>query len=57
MVGLAARLGIRRLAAIVAPGNAASIALLQRLGLRLDRRASLAPGQPQVDVYLADLDG
>lgn len=57
VVRLAARLGIRRLAAIVAPGNAASIALLQRLGLRLERRACLAPGQPEVDVYLADLDG
>ena len=45
------------IAAIVAPANAASIALLQRLGLRLERRACLAPGQPEVDVYLADLDG
>lgn len=53
----AAALGIRRLAAIVAPGNAASIALLQRLGLRFARRATLAPGQPPVDVYLGELDG
>lgn len=53
----AAALGIRTLAGIVSPANAASIALLQRLGLRFERRASLAPGQPQVDVYLAELDG
>ncbi|WP_306397073.1 GNAT family N-acetyltransferase [Telluria beijingensis] len=53
----AAALGIRRLAAIVAPGNAPSIALLQRLGLRFTRRATLAPGQPPVDVYLTELDG
>jgi len=57
VMGLAARLGIRRLAAIVSPGNAASIALLQRLGLRFERCASLAPGQSPVNVYLADLDG
>lgn len=53
----AAALGIRRLAAITTPGNTASIALLQRLGLGFDRYASLAPGQPPVNVYLADLDG
>ena len=53
----AAALGIRKLAAIASPANTASIALLQRLGLRFERRASLAPGQPQVEVYLADLDG
>lgn len=53
----AAALGIRRLAAITSPTNAASIALLQRLGLRFERRASLAPDQPPVNVYLAELDG
>ncbi|MGF6274965.1 RimJ/RimL family protein N-acetyltransferase [Massilia sp. UYP11] len=57
VVRLAVRLGIRRLAAIVAPDNAASIALLQRLGLRFERRATLAPGQPPVDLYLTDLEG
>ena len=50
-------LGIRRLAAITSPGNTASIALLQRLGLRFERCASLAPDQPPVNIYLADLDG
>jgi len=53
----AAALGIRRLAAITSPANAASIALLQRLGLRFERCASLAPGQPPVNVYLAEPDG
>lgn len=53
----AAALGIRRLAAITSPANTASIALLQRLGLRFDRHASLAPDQPPVNVYLAELDG
>lgn len=53
----AAALGIGRLAAITTPGNTASIALLLRLGLRFERCASLAPGQPPVNVYLAELDG
>jgi len=48
-------LGIRRLAAITSPANAASIALLLRLGLRFERCASLAPGQPPVNIYLAEL--
>lgn len=53
----AAALGIRRLAAITTPGNTASIALLLRLGLRFERSASLAPDQPPVNIYLAELDG
>lgn len=53
----AAALGIRTLAAITSPANTASIALLQRLGLRFERRASLAPDQPPVNIYLAELDG
>jgi len=53
----AAALGIRKLAAIASPANTASIALLQRLGLRFERRASLAPDQPPVNIYLAELDG
>lgn len=56
VLGHAARLGIRRLAAITHPGNAASIALLLRLGLRFERCSSLAPEQPPVNVYLADLE-
>lgn len=51
----ARRLGITRLAAFTAPANAASIALLLRLGLRFERTAVLVPGQPAVSVYLTDL--
>jgi RimJ/RimL family protein N-acetyltransferase len=51
----AAGLGIRRLAAITTPGNTPSIALLLRLGMRFERCASLAPGQPALNLYLADL--
>ncbi|MBQ5947215.1 GNAT family N-acetyltransferase [Massilia sp. ST3] len=48
-------LGIPRLVAITTPGNAASIGLLLKLGLRFERQASLAPSEPPVNVYLADL--
>jgi RimJ/RimL family protein N-acetyltransferase len=51
----ARQLGITRLAAITAPENAASITLLLRLGLRLERQAVLVPGQPAVNVYMVDL--
>ncbi|WP_211223675.1 GNAT family N-acetyltransferase [Massilia niastensis] len=51
----AAALGIRRLAAITAPGNWASIGLLLKLGMRFDRLAALAPGEDAVNVYLLDL--
>lgn len=53
----AAALGIRTLVGITSPANMASIVLLQRLGLRFARCASLAPDQPPVNVYLAELDG
>lgn len=56
VVGHAATLGIERLAAITHPGNAASIALLLRLGLRFDKLASLAPDQPPINLYLGDVD-
>lgn len=48
-------LGLQRLAAITDPDNTASIALLRKLGLRFERFAVLAPGQPGVNVYLMDL--
>ena len=48
-------LGLRRLVAITAPANEASIGLLLKLGLRFERQASLAPGEPAVNVYLAQL--
>ena len=48
-------LGATRLAAIASPANTASIALLLRLGLRFERMASVTPGKPPVNLYLADL--
>lgn len=51
VAGHARRLGILRLAAIASPGNAASIGLLLKLGMRFERFAELVPGQPGVNVY------
>lgn len=48
-------LGIVHLAAIVDPANAASVALLRKLGMRYERHAHFTPGQPGVDVYLMEL--
>ncbi|UVW28066.1 GNAT family N-acetyltransferase [Massilia sp. H6] len=47
-------LGIAQLAAIAAPANLASIGLLLKLGMRLDRFAVLDPGQPGVNIYLME---
>lgn len=42
--------GLRRILAIVSPGNAASIAVLEKLGMRSEGRRELAPGN-EVLVY------
>ena len=55
VVGHARALGIGRLAAITTPTNAASIALLLKLGMRFERQASLVPQEPPVNIYLAEL--
>jgi len=51
LTGHARSLGIPRLAAIVNPDNTASIGLLLKLGMRYERFAVLAEGQPGVNVY------
>jgi RimJ/RimL family protein N-acetyltransferase len=48
-------LGIPRLAAITTPGNAASIALLLRLGMRFVGMRSVVPGEPDLNFYRMDL--
>lgn len=55
VVGQARSLGIPRLAAITAPDNAASIALLLKLGMRFERSEALAPETSPVNLYLLDL--
>lgn len=46
--------GLGRIAAIVSPGNAASIRLLEKLGMRFDRTATLDPDKPAVSIYVSD---
>lgn len=55
VVGHARTLGIPRLAAITTPGNAASIALLLRLGMRFEGRRVLVAGEPELNLYGMDL--
>ncbi len=46
-----AALGLRRIVAIVAPDNARSIRVLRKLGMEYERMVSLAPGQPELQLY------
>lgn len=57
VVAHARSLGIARLAAITTPGNAASIALLLRLGMRYQGRRRLVAGEPELNLYGMDLPG
>lgn len=51
VVAHAHTLGIPRLAAITTPGNAASIGLLLRLGMRFEGRRALVAGEPELNLY------
>ena len=48
-------IGLRRLVAIVSPENAASKAVLQRLGLAYERTTRLTPDAHEVDLFARDL--
>jgi len=54
-VAHARTLGIPRLAAITTPGNAASIALLLRLGMRQRGTVSLKAGEQDLNLYWMNL--
>lgn len=45
------RLGLERIIAIVAPGNAASIRLLEKLGFAYEHRVRLAAGAEEISLY------
>lgn len=47
--------GLKRLLAIVNPDNAASIRVLEKLGMRFERMVSLSPGEPEVKLFAVDL--
>ena len=55
VVAHARTLGIARLAAITTPGNAASIALLLRLGMRFVGMRTVVAGEPELNQYRMDL--
>lgn len=55
VVAHARTLDIPRLAAITTPGNAASIGLLLRLGMRFEGRRCLVEGEPELNLYRMDL--
>ena len=51
----ARRLGRPRVVAIVSPGNAASVRLLEKLGFAAEGRTRLTPDASEVDVYALPL--
>ena len=51
VVAHARALGIPRLVAITTPGNAASIQLLLRLGMRFEGMRALVAGEPELNLY------
>lgn len=55
VVAHARTLGIARLVAITTPGNAASIALLLRLGMCFQGKRVVVAGEPELNLYGMDL--
>jgi RimJ/RimL family protein N-acetyltransferase len=53
----AGKFGLRRVIAVVSPGNAASIHVLEKLGMRFERMHLMDPGQPEVCLYGRLLSG
>lgn len=47
----ARKFGLKRVIAVVSPGNDASIHVLEKAGMRFEGRRSLQPGEPEVLLY------
>jgi RimJ/RimL family protein N-acetyltransferase len=47
--------GLKRLYAIVNPDNAASIRVLEKLGMKFERMVSLSTDEPEVSLFAVDL--
>jgi ribosomal-protein-alanine N-acetyltransferase len=47
--------GLKRLLAVTDPDNAASIRVLEKLGMRFERMIGLSAGAPEVRLFAADL--
>jgi ribosomal-protein-alanine N-acetyltransferase len=46
---------LRRVMAVVSPGNAGSIRVLEKAGMRFERMHAMDPGEPEVCLYAWDL--
>ncbi len=44
-------LGLERVVAVVSPGNRVSVKLLEKLGLRFERKVRLADDEPEIDLF------
>src|SRR5262245_22007832 len=53
----AAKFGLRRLIGVVSVGNAGSIRVLEKLGMRFERMWPMHPGEPEVKLYSVELAG
>ena len=51
------QLRIRRIVAITAPDNLSSIAVLEKIGLKFERRLRLAPQAPELNLYATTQQG
>lgn len=51
----AGKFGLRRVIAIVSPGNASSIRVLEKLGMRFERMFSVKPEEPDVRLFGREL--
>jgi RimJ/RimL family protein N-acetyltransferase len=51
----ARRFALRRVIGVVSEGNAGSIRVLEKIGLRFERKHAMYPGQPEVRLYSIDL--
>ena len=49
------RYGVRRVVAVVSPGNQGSIRVLEKAGMRFDRMLALHPDESEVRLYERDL--
>ena len=47
----AGKFGLKRVVAVVSPGNSASIRVLEKLGMRHERMFAMRPDEPEVRLY------
>jgi [ribosomal protein S5]-alanine N-acetyltransferase len=53
----ARKYGLRRVIAVVSAGNAASVRVLEKAGMRFERMHALDPAEPEVRLYARELSG